>query len=97
MLMLAAMTAVIERDHLRKPIRLLASIGLLAFPAFVGHGIVIPLVHVLDAQPIPYVVALVVPLAAFLIIAFLAVRKLYSMLFGASARRDGITAEEFGA
>jgi acyl-CoA synthetase (AMP-forming)/AMP-acid ligase II len=96
MLMLAAMTAVIERDHLRKPIRLLASIGLLAFPAFVGHGIVIPLVHVLDAQPIPYVVALAVPLAAFLIIAFLAVRKLYSMLFGASARRDGITAEEFG-
>ena len=97
MLMLAAMTAVIERDHLRKAVRLLAAIGLLAFPAFVGHGIVIPLVHVLDAQPIPYAVALAVPLAAFLFIAFLAVRKLYSMLFGASARRDGMTVEEFGA
>ena len=96
MLMLAAMTAVIERDHLRKPVRLLAAIGLLAFPAFVGHGIVIPLVHVLDAQPIPYAVALAVPLAAFLFIAFLAVRKLYSMLFGASVRRDAVTGRQFG-
>ena len=96
MLVLAGMTAVIERDHLRTSVRLLAAIGLLAFPAFVGHGIVIPLVHVLDAQPIPYAIALAVPLTAFLIVAFLAVRKLYAMLFGASAPRDAVTGEQFG-
>ena len=96
MLMLAAMTTVIERSWLRKPVRLLAAIGLLAFPAFVGHGIVIPLVHVLDALSIPYPIALGLPLGVFLILAVLVVRKLYRMLFGATAPREGAVSEPFG-
>ena len=63
-------------------LRLLAVIGLLAFPAFVGHGIVIPLVHVMEESGVPYPIALGTPLSIFVIVAFVAVRKLYCTLYG---------------
>ena len=95
-LILAGMTALVERGLFRGPVRLLAVIGLLAFPAFVGHGIVIPLVHVLEELAVPYLVALGVPLALFLGGAFVAVRKLYGMLFGSTAREQSALGEPFG-
>jgi hypothetical protein len=95
-LILAGMTALVERRLLLVPVRLLAVIGLLAFPAFVGHGIVIPLVHVLEELAIPYLVALGVPVALFLGGAFVAVRKLYRMLFGSTAREQSALGEPFG-
>jgi hypothetical protein len=94
-LLLAAMTALVERDLLRVPIRLLAVIGLLAFPAFVGHGIVIPLVHVLEELAVPYPIAVGVPLTLFLAAAFVAVGKLYSMLFGSAGSTQRTVEEPF--
>jgi hypothetical protein len=95
-LLLASMTALVERDLARIPVRLLAVIGLLAFPAFVAHGIVIPLVHVLEELGVPYPIALGVPLTLFLAAAFLAVRKLYGMLFGSFGRKQPAVGEPFG-
>jgi len=85
-LALAGLTALVERDLLRTPIRLLAVIGLLAFPAFVGHGIVIPLVRILTELSVPYVLALSGSVGLFLVGSFLAIRKLYRMLFGTAVR-----------
>ena len=96
-LLLAGTTVLVERDLLRFPVRLLAVIGLLAFPAFVGHGIVIPLVHVLEELAIPYAIALGVPVALFLAASFVAVRKLYTMLFGTMGSSQRALGEPFGA
>lgn len=95
-LLLAGMTRLVERDLLRVPVRLLAVIGLLAFPAFVGHGIVIPLVHVLEELAVPYVIALGAPLALFLAAAFVGVRKLYTMLFASVGQARLAVNEPFG-
>ena len=95
-LILAGMTVLVERELVRVPLRLLAVIGLLAFPAFVGHGIVIPLVHILEELAVPYVVAVGAPLAAFLAAAFVAVRKLYIILFGFGGTTKRTVSESFG-
>ena len=95
-LLLAGMTTMVERDVLRVPVRLLAVTGLLAFPAFVGHGIVIPMVHVLEELAVPYPIALGSPLALFLAAAFVAVRKLYTMLFGSMDSTRQTVSEPFG-
>ena len=96
LLVLAAMTTLVERDVARVSLRLLAVIGLLAFPAFVGHGIVIPLVHVLEDLGVPYVVAFGAPLLVFLAAAFVAVRKLYMILFGLGGTAKRTLGEPFG-
>ncbi len=85
-LLLAGMTGIVESNLLRRPSRLLAVVGLLAFPAFVAHGIVIPLIRVLVGLSVPYPVALAASVGLFLTLAFIAIRKLYRMLFGGTVR-----------
>jgi hypothetical protein len=53
-------------------------------------------VHILEALSVPYVVAFGAPLAIFLTAAFVAVRKLYTMLFGSSVSAQQAVSEPFG-
>ena len=87
---IACMTTLIKRDVLRTPVRVLAAVGLLAFPAFVAHGMVIPFVQILQVLALPYPAALGIPVALFLVAAFLATRKFYRMLFEQSDRREPV-------
>ena len=80
-LLIATMNVLTSRGISTVPVRLLAVIGLLAFPAFVTHAIVIPGSRILVGLSVPYPLAILVSVALFVIASACAVRKLYKMLF----------------
>jgi acyl-CoA synthetase (AMP-forming)/AMP-acid ligase II len=86
-LVLSAMLWLVQRELAFRSVRLLAAIGLLAFPAFVTHGLVIAIKDLLVALSVPYPLALSLPLTLFVVGAVLAIRRVYSMLFGGAHER----------
>jgi hypothetical protein len=67
---------------LRLPLKLLVVTGGLALPIYVLHGLVLPLRNVLAAAGLPGVVALALPMGAFLASMGYAGRRLWRMYFG---------------
>jgi acyl-CoA synthetase (AMP-forming)/AMP-acid ligase II len=80
-LLIATMNVLTSRGISTVSVRLLAVIGLLAFPAFVTHAVVIPGSRILVGLSVPYPLAILVSVALFVIASACAVRKLYKMLF----------------
>ncbi|MEP3224806.1 MAG: AMP-binding protein [Parasphingorhabdus sp.] len=62
--------------------RLLVITGILAFPAFVGHGLVMPIKDILMELGLPYLFALAIAVGLFVAAAWLSYRKLYLIYYG---------------
>jgi acyl-CoA synthetase (AMP-forming)/AMP-acid ligase II len=60
--------------------------GLLAFPMFIGHGVVIPARDILQAYGIPDFPALLLPVSAFLVAMIWLGRRIYRVYFGAGEK-----------
>ncbi|WP_337177772.1 AMP-binding protein [Paludisphaera sp.] len=72
---------------LRKPVEALSVIGILALPAFVLHGAVIPISRILRGVGAPGVLALALPLGAFLgvmALFYTRMRRLYTVGSGSA-------------
>ncbi len=67
-------------------IRLLVITGILAFPAFVGHGLVIPLKNIMAGSGLPELVAMGIAVGLFLLAATFAYRKLFAIYYGHLSR-----------
>ena len=72
-------------------IRPLILVGLLSFPAYVGHATVIPLKDVLMELGAPYPAALGLALGLFLIAAFYAISRLKRIYYPANASKTEAT------
>lgn len=67
---------------LKVPVRVMLMIGILAFPAYVGHEVVMSVREILGAAGVIDAVAIFVPVAVFLIGFVIATRRLYRLHYG---------------
>jgi acyl-CoA synthetase (AMP-forming)/AMP-acid ligase II len=68
-------------SFLRGILQFLSLTGLLAFPLYVGHELVAPLMSILEAIGITGTVALLIPMSMFLVVFYFLYRKMYEMNF----------------
>jgi hypothetical protein len=66
----------------RLTLQILSLIGILAFPLFILHEMVIPLKGILVNIGITDTAALIIPMLSFLAISILMLKKLYKVSFG---------------
>lgn len=89
LLMFAAFKTAARLNIAVMVIRLLVITGILAFPAFVGHGLVMPIKDILMVLGLPYLLALAVAVGIFVAAALVAYYKLYHIYYGhLSLKRD---------
>ena len=62
-------------------LQFLSVTGLLAFPLYVGHEIVIPLKGILEALGVYYIYAITIPLVSFLVTFYFLYKRMYEMNF----------------
>lgn len=86
LLLFAAFQYWTSRGRSGTGLKLLIITGILAFPAFVGHGLVIPLKDIMAGLGLPELVAMAVAVGLFLVAAIFAYRKLFGIYYGHLSR-----------
>lgn len=81
-LLLAGLLAIARRAWIRGAMRMLILVGLLAFPAFVAHGLVIPVKDIVMALGLAYFAAMAVSLGLFVAAAGMALRRMHRIYYG---------------
>jgi hypothetical protein len=86
LLLFATMLTSIRRGYadgiLKIPLRILLMIGILAFVIYVGHEAVMAVVEILTASRVPYLWAVIIPVATFMLGCTFGARRLYKLYFG---------------